>query len=194
MIKSPVDHVIGCMREFGVGFPPVATEYDDAYGMWSYIRNWMSIMGQNIGDPPNVSGWPAYYQEPAFHEIWINHDTLPKRNQFTDIMTYNGYTRNGKQIILDTIAFTQTLPNPADPSALVNDALAILYRVPLSDTAKQEIKQSILLSGQTQDYYWTNAWNAYVIDPNNMSTTAIVANRLKSLYQYLMNLSEYQLS
>lgn len=194
MIKSPVDQVIGCMREFRVTFPPVATEYADSYAMWAYIFNWSNVMGQNIGDPPNVSGWPAYYQEPSFHEIWINHDTLPKRNQFTDIMTLNGYTRNGKKIIIDTIAFTQTLSNPGDPNILLNDALAVMYRVPLSDAVKQSIKQSILLSGQVQDYYWTNAWNAYLADPTNMATTAIIANRLKSLYQYLMNLSEYQLS
>ncbi|MEI9944434.1 MAG: DUF1800 domain-containing protein [Chitinophagaceae bacterium] len=194
LIKSPADQVIGCMREFGVTFPPVATEYVDSYNMWNYIRNWMFVMGQDIGDPPNVSGWPAYYQEPAFHEIWINHDTLPKRNQFTDIMTWNGYTRNNKKIMIDTIAFTQTFSNPGDPNILLNDALAVIYRVPLSDTAKQNIKQSILLSGQTQDYYWTNAWNGYLADPSNMSNAAIIANRLKSLYQYLMNLSEYQLS
>jgi uncharacterized protein (DUF1800 family) len=194
VIKAPVDQVIGCMREFGVAFPPVATEYADSYGMWNYIQNWAAVMGQNIGDPPNVSGWPAYYQEPSFHEIWINSDTLPKRNQFTDIMMINGYTRNNKKIIIDTIAFAIALPNAGDPNALVADSLAILYRVPLSDAVKQKIKQTILLSGQTQDYYWTNAWNAYLADPANMATAAIVSNRLKSFYQYLMNLSEYQLS
>ena len=99
-----------------------------------------------------------------------------------------------KKIIIDPIPFTQSLPNPGDPNALLADTLAVIYRVPLSDTVKQNLKQSILLSGQTQDYYWTNAWNAYVADPTNMTTAAIIANRLKSLYQYLMNLSEYQLS
>jgi uncharacterized protein (DUF1800 family) len=194
LIKSPVDDVVGCMREFGVQFPPVATEYADSYGMWNYIRNWTGLMGQEIGDPPDVSGWPAYYQEPSFHEMWINSDTLPKRNQFTDTMVGPGYTRQGKKIAIDTIAFTQTLPNPADPNALIADALSILYRVPLSAAAKDSIKQSILLSGQTQDYYWTNAWNAFIIDTANMANRTIVENRLKSLYQYLMNLSEYQLS
>jgi len=151
-------------------------------------------MNQDIGDPPNVSGWPAYYQEPSFHEIWISADTLPKRNQFTDTMIGNGYTRNGKKIVINAVTFTQTLSNPGDPNALINDVLAIIYRVPLSDSAKQQLKQQILLSGQTQDYYWTNAWNAYVADPANQSNFTIVNNRLKSLYQYLMNLSEYQLS
>lgn len=194
LIKSPVDQVVGCMREFSVIFPAAPAEYEDAYGMWNYIRNWTAAMGQNVGDPPDVSGWPAYYQEPSFHEMWINHDTLPKRNQFTDIMVWNGYTRNEKTIQIDAIAFTQTLSNPGDPNALVNDALGIIYRVPLSDMSKQMIKQSILLSGQTQDYYWTNAWNGYLADPTNMMATAIIGNRLKALYQYLMNLSEYQLS
>jgi len=99
-----------------------------------------------------------------------------------------------KKIIIDPIPFTQTLSNPGDPNALLNDTLAVIYRVPLSDTVKQNLKQTILLSGQTQDYYWTNAWNGYMADPTNMSTAAIISNRLKSLYQYLMNLSEYQLS
>jgi len=194
LIKSPVDHVIGCMREFNVVFPSAATDYMDAYAMWSRIMGVTASMGQNVGDPPDVSGWPAYYQEPAFHEIWITHDTLPKRNQFTDVMTWNGFTRNNKTIIIDVIAFTKTLSNPGDPNALVNDALSVLYRVPVSDAAKQSIKQSILLSSQTQDYYWTNAWNGYIADPGNMQAQTIIANRLKSFYQYLMNLSEYQLS
>ena len=109
LIKSPVDKVMSCLREFGVVFPDSVTEYSDAYGMWNYIRNWLANMGQDLGDPPDVSGWPAYYQEPQFHEIWINSDTLPKRNQFTDIMITNGYTRNGKKIVINAVAFTQAL-------------------------------------------------------------------------------------
>ncbi|MBL0136658.1 MAG: hypothetical protein IPP79_23130 [Chitinophagaceae bacterium] len=35
---------------------------------------------------------------------------------------------------------------------LINDALDILYRVPLSDASKLTIKQQILLSNQTQDF------------------------------------------
>ena len=194
LIKSPVDHVIGCMREFHVEFPSVTTEYMQAYALWNFVRGVTAGMGQNVGDPPDVSGWPAYYQEPSFHEMWITHDTLPKRNQFTDVMTWNGYTRDDKTIIIDVIAFTRTLPNPGDPNALVSDALSVLYRVPVSDVAKQSIKQSILLSGQAQDYYWTNAWNGYLADPGNMQAQTIIGNRLKSFYQYLMNLSEYQLS
>lgn len=194
VIKSPVDEVVGCLREFGVLFPDAVTQYADAYGMWNYIRNWLASMSQDIGDPPNVSGWPAYYQEPQYHEIWINADTLPKRNQFTDIMINNGYTRSGKKIVINAVAFTQTLPDPADPNILIDDVLRIIFRVPLSAAAKQQIKQQILLTNQAQDYYWSGAWNAYIADPSNTANFNVVNTRLKALYQYLMNLSEYELS
>lgn len=194
LIKSPVDTVVSCLREFAVIFPDSVTEYTHAYGMWNYIRNWLTSMNQDIGDPPDVSGWPAYYQEPQFHELWINSDTLPKRNQFTDTMILTGYSRNGKRIQINAVTFTQSFPNPGDPNLLIDDALSILYRVPLSADSKKTIKEQILLSNQTQDYYWTNAWNAYIADPNNTANFNIVNNRLKSFYQYLMNLSEYQLS
>jgi len=194
LIKSPMDEVVSLLREYNVVFPNTVTEYKDAYGMWNYIRNWFTSMNQDIGDPPDVSGWPAYYQEPQFHELWINSDTLPKRNQFSDIMIGNGYTRNGKKIVIKAVDFTQTLPNPSDPNALIDDVLAIIYRVPLSAAVKLQIKQQILLTNQSQDYYWSNAWNAYIADPSNTANYNIVNNRLKELYKYLMNLPEYRLS
>ncbi|HEV8286312.1 MAG TPA: DUF1800 domain-containing protein [Chitinophagaceae bacterium] len=193
-IKSPVDQVVGCLREFSVAFPNPVSEYSDAYGMWNYIRNWFASMAQDVGDPPNVSGWPPYYQAPQFYEIWINSDTLPKRNRFTDTMITNGYTRNSKKIIIDAVNFTKTFLNPGDPNALIDEALSILYRVPLSSQSKQTIKQQILLSNQAQDYYWTNAWDAYIANPSNQGNFNVVNTRLKNFYQYLMNLSEYQLA
>lgn len=193
-IKSPVDHIIGCMREFEVVFPDPVSQYSDSYGMWNYLYGWLTSMNQDIGDPPNVSGWPSYYQEPTYYELWINSDTLPKRNRFVDTMINTGYTRNGKKIIIDAIAFTKKLSNPADPNILIDDALSVLYRIDLSLSIKQTIKQQILLSNQTQDYYWTTAWNAYLADPANQTNFNVVNNRLKSLYQYFMDLAEYQLA
>lgn len=193
LIKSPVDLVIGSLREFGVQFPDVATAYLDAYGMWSYVYGWMNSMNQSIGDPPNVSGWPAYYQAPQFHELWINADTLPKRSRFTDTMVTNGYTRNGKKIVIDAVAFVKAFSKPDDPNALLDDILGVMYRVPLNAAARQTIKQQSLLSNQTSDHYWSDAWNAYLANPSVANYT-VVNNRLKALLQYLMSLAEYQLS
>lgn len=193
IIKNPADHLIGLCREFNVIFPP-STDYVNSYNMWNYIRGLASNLQMDLGDPPNVSGWPAYYQIPLFYRTWINSDTLPKRNRYTDTLVNSGYTQNSKKIIIDAIAFTKSLPNPSDPNALIDDALTILLSVPLSSTAKQLIKKQILLSNQLQDHYWTDAWNAHITNPLDAAALNIVNTRLKNLYSYFMKLAEFQLN
>lgn len=192
-IKSPLDHIIAVCREWNIVFPNAVTEYADAYGMWNYILGIGSNTGQNLGDPPNVAGWPAYYQTPQYYELWINTDTLPKRNQFTDIMIGNGYTRNGKKIWIDAVEFTKTLPNPSDPNQLIIDVLQVIFQIELSQASRDQLKKDFLLTGQDQDYYWTNAWNAYISSPVTANFN-IVNTRLRGLYKYFMNLAEYQLA
>lgn len=194
LIKSPVENLVGCCREFGVVFPTIASDVVNTYNLWNVVRSRATTMQQNIGDPPSVAGWPAYYQAPQFYEVWINSDTLPKRNLFTDQMIGNGYTQNGVKIVIDAVAFTKTLSNPGDPNLLINEALNIMYRVPLSDASKLVIKKQILLSNQDQDFYWTNAWNAHIANPADTAAFNIVNTRLKALYKYFMNLAEYQLA
>ena len=136
---------------------------------------------------------PAYYQEPVFHEIWINSDSLPKRNQYTDTMISTGYSRNGNRVQFNCVEFAKTLTNPGNPNDLIDEALTIFFRNDLSVQTKAAIKTQILLSGQLYDYYWTNAWTAYEASPTTPNFNT-VNTRLKSLIQYFFNLSEYQLA
>jgi len=191
-IKSPADHIIGSLREMNVTFPPL-TDWDTNYGMWNFFYASMVNTGQNLHDPPNVSGLPAYYQEPSFHEIWINSDSLPKRNQFTDVMINTGFTRNGQRVIFNLVPYVQQFSNPGNPGDLIDDALKFIFRNQLSYESKKSIKIQILLSNQLYDYYWTNAWMAYLSSPTTANFN-VVNNRLKQLFQYFFNLSEYQLS
>jgi uncharacterized protein (DUF1800 family) len=191
-IKSPADHIIGSLREMNVTFPPL-TDWDTNYGMWNFFYANMVVTGQVLHDPPNVSGLPAYYQEPSYHEIWINSDSLPKRNQFTDVMVNNGFTRNGQRVIFNLVPYVQQFSNPGNPGDLIDDALKYVFRNQLSYETKKTIKIQILLSNQLYDYYWTNAWMAYLSSPTTANFN-VVNNRLKQLFQYFFNLSEYQLS
>lgn len=192
VIKTPADIVMGSVREFNVTMP-VATDWDTSYGHWNTLYSWMVNMGLNLHDPPNVAGMPAYYQEPAFHEIWITADTLPKRNQFTDLMTTTGYSRNSFRMQFDFVAYAKTLSNPGNPNDLVDDVMKYVYRLSLSPQVKQQTKTQLLLSNQQYDYYWTNAWAAYIAAPT-VANFNIINTRLKDLFKYLMDLSEYQLS
>jgi uncharacterized protein (DUF1800 family) len=194
LIKGPLEMMIMLMREFEVVFPADA-DYVNQYNMWDYLRNQGVLMQQNIADPPSVSGWPAYYQVPMYYEMWINHDTMPKRERFIDQLIGTGYTRNSIKLIIDPVTFTKNLGTAAsDANLLINAALDILYRVPLSDATKARIKTDILLSGQYDDNYWTNAWYTYIGDTSNMAGYMTVYNRLQPFYKYLLNLAEYQLA
>ncbi len=196
LIKSPLDFNIGFVRQFDLNFPSAAGNgYVNLYFMWGQIWGATYIQQQDPLDPPNVAGWPAYYQLPAFHELWINHDTLPKRNQISDVLVYVGVTRTGFTLIVDSIAVAKMMSNPGDPNKLIDDLCKYLHAsLTLTKTEKDAIKVGSLLSFQTQDYYWTNAWNDHINDPTSTAKKAIVTSRLQVLLKYLMNLSEYQLS
>lgn len=192
IIKNPIDFSVGLAREFNVVFPD-ASNLVGQYAAWDKIRSIAGNTLMDVGDPPNVAGWQAYYQEPSYHEMWINSDSLPKRNQFTDKMGNNGYTSYGATIIIDVVAFTESLTNPSDPVALIDEALSILYSIDVSANVKNYLL-NILLSGQATNSYWTSAWTDYTSDPTNTSYLAIVNSRLQSFYRYMMDLSEYQLA
>ena len=191
-IKSPADHVIGSLREMNAQFPAL-TDWDTNYGMWNFFYSNMVNTGQNLHDPPNVSGLPAYYQEPSFHEIWINADSLPKRNQFTDTMVNNGFTRNGIRVRFDFVTYVSTFYNPGNPNDLLDEAIKLVYRNEVTNETRKLIKTQILLSNQQWDYYWTNAWMAYQASPTTANFN-VINTRLRQLFQYLFNLAEYQLA
>ena len=191
-IKTPADHVIGAVREMNAPFPPL-TDWDTNYGMWNYFYSTMVNTGQNLHDPPNVSGLPAFYQEPLFHEIWINADSLPKRNQYTDFMINTGFTRNGQRVRFDLVLYVSSFYNPGNPNDLIDEAIRLVYRNEVTAETKKTIKTQILLSNQQWDYYWTNAWMAYQASPTTANFN-VVNTRLRQLFQYLFNLAEYQLA
>jgi uncharacterized protein (DUF1800 family) len=193
MIKSPADLVIGFCRESEIVFQP-DTDYFTNYGFYNYMVSWLSNMQQNIGDPPDVSGWKAYYQEPQFYEIWVNSDTLPKRNQFTDTMLVSGYTYNSKKIMLDPLAYATTFKSPGDPNAFITELTERLLGLDISAASKAQLKKDILLSGQSTDIYWTQAWDLYISTPTNTANTTTVRTKIRDLIKYLMNLAEYQLA
>ena len=66
LIKSPVDLVIGTMRQFRVGF-------SDPLPITLLLRR----LGQDLFSPPNVKGWPG-------GDAWINSSTLLARRQFLE--------------------------------------------------------------------------------------------------------------
>jgi hypothetical protein len=182
------------VREFKMDIPP-ALSYVEQYSAWNVIGNGASTQGQHLGNPPNVAGWPAYYQFPVFHEFWINTDSLPKRVTYVDkYLTNNGVgLGNSKKLVIDALKFTDQFGADAgDPNKLIDAVVELIYRVPVTTKFKNYIK-NILLSGQSSDYYWSDAWNAYKTSPTT-TNTATVNTRLQTFYKFIVDQPEFHLS
>ena len=67
LIKSPVDLVVGTLRQFDIAVERSA----------AVRASLMRALGQNLFSPPNVKGWPG-------GEAWINSTTLLARKQFLE--------------------------------------------------------------------------------------------------------------
>lgn len=190
MIKDPVHAVVLTLRQMGVGFPPASDEVN-LYGMWNYVRQQAASMQMDLIDPPNVAGWPAWYQTPQFYELWINSDTLPRRNRFTDVQNGKGFKLSTYVLAIDPLAFAGLVSDPTDPNVIVAEFARYLF--PIDLTAKQlSFLHDILIPG-LPDYEWTNEWNAYKNDPTNQANVTAVSSKLQALVSFMMDMPEYQL-
>ena len=189
-IKTPLDLTAGVLRNYNLSLPS-PTLYDQYFIRLS-INFFCGALQMLPGDPPNVAGWPAYRQSPNFYRVWISSDTIRNRNILTDVMSFAGVDVGTEKLIINHIAFAAQFSNPSDPNILIDETLALLFPMPVSLLKKTFLK-SILLSGQFSDHYWTDAWNAYINNPNDPMAFQTVWFRLASMHKYIMNLAEYQL-
>jgi len=191
IIKNPLDHTLGTCRQFSVVFPTASDGPAKQYGMWNYLVGQATAVQQTLGDPPDVSGWHAYYQEPQYHELWINSDTLPKRSAWTSRMVTSGFSTAGAKIIIDPIAYIQTLSDPGDPNVIINETAQYLFASPITDNQKAFLK-NVLIPG-LPDYEWTIEWVTYIADPTNTTNLNAVKSKLAALLNFMMQMPEYQL-
>ena len=201
MIKSPFDAVISTLKHFNTTYNVATpTNYQAQYQVWGYFNNSICLpMEQRMGSIPNVSGWNAYYQTPAYHEYWINTNTIQKRFAFLERVFGVGYSLNYNGLVtlvkVDFIAYVQqfTSINIGNPNELVAECLKYLLPIDLSLAQKNAIKQQTLLYQQITDGYWTVAWVNYVGAPTNATYKNLVTDRLKNLLYTIVQLAEYQL-
>lgn len=202
MIKSPAHFIITVLRQFGMKLPTSAT-LEAQYYFRSVMKNYAPQMGQDFMDAPDVAGWPAYYQVPQFHEIWVNTASYPNRKVFYENMLKNGISTGtayfedaskNLKFTIDFVAFAKTFSNPSDPNILIDESCNLLFGVAVSQSVKDQLKKNYLLQGQSTDYYWTNAFNAYVANPSTTDPDAKkVPNILRDLYLDMCSAAEYHL-
>lgn len=191
-IKNPLDVFGTFIKQFKVDFPssPPENVHQAYYTVWAGA----ATSGMILGNPPNVSGWPAYYQAPQYAQLWLNSDTLPKRIQYTVAMMVGLPYRGGNKLTADLIAFANQCSDPSNPDTLIQESIDLMFAFDLSTQQKEGLKKDSLLFGQSSNIYWTTAWNAYINDPSNTNNKQTVITGLQLMVKYLLDLAENQLA
>ncbi len=191
-IKNPGEHAMGIWRTLDT--PPLSGESLRTNLQFHSFFLWeMGDMGMEIGDPPSVSGWTAYYQTPQFDKAWITTATITLRALVTDAMVFEYmWVNDDIQAGADLIHFVSGLNNPGDATDMLTESTQLLLGLPATTDMITTLKE-ILLSGQVTDAYWSGAWFDYVGNPNDEGFRQVLENRLRPTFQHILQFAESQL-
>ena len=188
LIRGPLDMVYAMYN---------STESLPSYGllanseMYVLLYSFSQVMGQAYASPPSVAGWPAYYQEPAFSQLWINSSYLKLRFQLIDfVVVFTGLPAQGNNWKVDALTFVDNLSLPSDPVAVIDDIADVFTPKGLSSAQKLTLK-AILTNG-LPDFEWTIQYNDYLNNPGNTTFSDPVRTRVELVLASVMKMPEFQ--
>jgi len=191
LIKHPLDMVVGAVKL--THFPmPESSEYIMRYSIWNHLMNKARDMQMEFLKPPDVAGWPAYYQEPLFHKIWINSVTLPNRMNFLEEWVNRGYRKDGERFEIDVLELLATVSDPFEPNVLVREWAERFFPQPLTEAQLKALKD-VLIPG-LPDFEWTEEYMIYLQDPQDEMAEKSVRTKLEALLSSMLTMAEFQLS
>ena len=206
MIKSPLEFIFGFYKEFDMNLSNTTTggdipkRFSDPltanFYKYKSLQWEMGNIGLNFTDPPSVSGWPAYYQEPVYDLFWINSDTIAKRsNSGNGIAKWgawvgSGDTKGNVHNQIDKIKFVSLLKSPDNIDLVIEETAERIMSAPISAKAKERIKASVL--GGNAPSYYTQLYQSHM-SKQTEETRSILSNRLENLFGALFQMGEIHL-
>jgi uncharacterized protein (DUF1800 family) len=188
--KSPVDFLVGVIRQYGLAYPEGASENL----LCSFlIHDFMAGLSMNLLNPPSVAGWPAYYQAPKYHQWWINPSSVSIRmDLIKDLTSDKEMNCNGPKIKLDLVAFANSFETPEDAGLLVENCAEMLFAVSIPQNIKERYKAILQPVGASQQS-WGDIWKKHAGNPTAENKT-VVETRLREFLRAMMNSIPYQMS
>lgn len=188
IIKSPLEFLCSLLNP-----AQSVPQYDPATNEKIYLQlySYAQTLGQGYMSPPNVGGWPAYYQAPAFSQLWINSTYLKQRFQvgaYLSVLT--GIDQGGKKFKINALQLLSTLSDPSDIDTIVQD-LCILFFPKAVDLATQAKIKANILNG-LPDFEWTIQYNDYKNDPSNTTLSDPIRIRIETGLYCIFQLPEFQ--
>src|ERR1700733_7084670 len=170
LVKSPVEYVVGSILMSGATHNPGTSVYKGDAGT---VQSLCDLMGQELLNPPDVSGWPVGLG-------WINTASALNRYTYADYVVSNRpqSTSDAGVFLPAKVLLSQTETTAADT---INNFAALLGPLPL-DAATQANLSS----------YLTTAGDGSTIEFVKNSQT--VDEKIRGLVHQIMCLPEYQLN
>lgn len=192
MIKNPLELTIGILRQLEFKTPD-DSDLVKQYGFWNLVRARARLQDLDLGNPPDVAGWPAWYRAPQFNELWVNTATIPNKATYVKTVISWGI-RPGSgmdKIYFDPFPLAYLVPDPGNIDQLINTFSGLLFPVAISDEQKNELKDTLIPG--LPDFEWTTEWNKYVNNPEDENQKNAVKNSLNNLLTKMCLMAEYQI-
>jgi uncharacterized protein (DUF1800 family) len=192
MIKSGLDYGVGLVRQYDVAFPK-ATDLAMLYTAWYAVAGGIAQFLEDIGDPPSVAGWPAYYENPSYHKRWVDSNLLQLRRSISGgFASMDGLPTEAWTFRIDFIGYASKFDTVHDTDQFIKDTLDILIPLNISDTQKNKLRK--ILNNNTDDNaYWSTLWTGFGKDQSNTALKDEIRDKLSAFYTLIMDLSEYQM-
>ena len=123
--------------------------------------------------------------EPNYYRNWIDSETYPKRIKFGENILNGGLAK------IETTDVAKQYDSVRQITPFIDDILAHFYSISVPSSFKDRLR-GILLSGQTDEHYWTEAWDAFIANPS-AANKSVVETRLKVFFRAVILRPEFHL-
>jgi len=216
LIKSPIEFVYGGLKSLDLHKADFYTQIKNYKGQNSYMvpekytnpttRDFyfykrfiygLERQGCCYFKPPNVSGWPSYYQAPVFDLFWINSKTISNRAEFgqgfkwglmIDYDSSNDYSYI--KIDMDYTKIIQSMEQPDNIEKVVDQFLERFMTVNIGINQKNDLIQ-VILNGVSPSHY-TEIYNRFASNPSENNRIQL-NERFRDFIPRLFMMSEIHL-
>lgn len=211
VIKPPTEFLFGAMKDMDVingelvkysetggdtifasnnntsfNFPEKFTNKQSLWYFLSKSVNYLSNgLGLSLMQPPSVSGWPAYYQEPAYDLFWINSLTIKNRKRATeDLVDWGMWLGHYLHIVPNLFDYLSTFSSPENLDAFIDELDERLLGGTLNPNSRERLRKNVL--NDLNPNYWETAVRRFMQDPTIENRQAFhwkFGNLMRELYQ-----------
>ena len=200
IIKSPLDYNMGMLKELEITngyrthWDGIEVQYEQfnpnhpafleqeidqttlAYNLFGQNLHWSNYnQGMQLFTPPNVSGWPAFYQEPVYDMFWINSSTIKSRKQAAHWFRWGlwlySYEDQGVNLKYNLHNYLSTYQNPASFEDFFNEFNQRLCGASVDSSTYEMLKNELL--GNINEMHWEEYINAFMDDPSKENISSI---------------------